>query len=761
MTNTANSKLQLSQNIHVDDVLQRIQSTVTHIDTTVGQLHEDVQELLARTRAQDSHCSDGTGKEDIPGYPDPFHGRKDDVATIVKRLTDKHSTSHHAWITGTTGIGKTALALAVINDSTVKETFGKYRFWVPCFKATSPQHLLRTLYTQLSITARSHDSLDTLIQELSATPHKRLILLDRFETSWSSDGVEDRNRVEEILIRLGKLPNVALLVTITSEESSPPKLSKIEWMHHRLELLDPDAAVEIFNSHYPNQDPKAVKELMDAIDRIPMFIKLIAIEANGSQISVQDLLAECRNGGSKTMDERIKTTFDMVTRRQNIETMTLLAVLSMLPAGTRPDKLGIWAPTKISNTTVSFLHKTAFVPNPKRSDSNPHKLVLFAIFRSYIQRHGMVPPGVNRHVRDACYKFVLDHKSYPDDSGFKDDLAQLASEEDNIYNLLRQKDDKVFEPKRAQALVAFSYYFSKTKQSIEFANLAKTVAKAAGDDRSYAETLQVLGKLYHREARYSEACDHFDEARRLFKKLRDKPQSGECTLQLVRTWRYMAEETTNLKKMKKTTMQAVKELSSNKKDHYHVSRAELGLGHHLLHAQEWEKARTSFTEALNFFEKSKNLGSASECLHNLARIEATQTVNYPLAIDLSQKALEYAEESGDDSLVTYALGLLACYHLLSRNFEKAAGILLKSHPKAIALGDLLVIALVNEQLGYLYAATKDRQKAIEFYQDSRQKFDAIGSTIAGDKGRKRCDDNLKILQQGEQFDFRQVKLNRF
>ncbi|KAH9484859.1 hypothetical protein JR316_0001761 [Psilocybe cubensis] len=791
----------VSHNVRVAEVLTSLRSTMNRVDENVIIMKDQVQRLMDCTQTQQPHCSESTGKDDIPTNFDTFYGRVDDVATIVQCLTDQHNgndSRQHVWINGPPGIGKTSLALELIRHPAVVKTFGKYRFWVPCTKVMSHQHFIRILYTQLSITARSYDGLETLIDELSATNDRRLVLLDHFETVWDLDGVdESQSRVQGILSRLASLPNVTLLVTITSSQP-PPKHPRFQWLDTKLDVLDSEFAVEVFNFHYEGQNREEVKSLLDKVDRIPLLIKLMAIDARNSKMSIADLAEEQGNGRSTSMDNRIKSSFDVILRDSNPEVLELFAVLSMLPAGTTFDRLGkIWAPTRTDPTTgqqktiatssnVSSLQSSAFLVNLKATDkSESNKLLLFAIFRKYIRQHNMVSREVKRHVLDACYEYVTKRRSHPDDAHFKSYISELASEEDNIICLLQETDSSAPDPKRrAQALVGFSYYLSKKKQSVECARVARDAAHAAKDDRSLAQALVLLGKLCHRVAKYDEACEHFVGAQSIFAdKLGDKAHAAECLLDLVRTWRYMEKGTKSISEMKKITEKANKMLTSTKpkpnskeakkgagqsKDgtdevnryRYNVARGKLGLGRHYLYTQDWQKAKVFFEDALAVFQELNNSGSTSECLHNLAKIEATSKANYQRAIELARQALVAADESGEDTLVTYAFELLACYYLITRDYKSATDVLLESIPKTISLGDLLIISRVNEQLAYLYAAVAQRDKAVKCYDESRVGFGKIQGTPGGRAGRARCERNLEVLRR-EPFHFEQIELNRF
>lgn len=238
--------LQISQHLRVEGVLDKILSQNTQLVGDVSKMSKQLDRIEASFKPHSSPYA--IGKVDIPFPQKLFLGRDHDVAAIIGLLSDKLTS--RVCITGIGGMGKTLLALSVIHHPIIQQIFGVYRLWVPCIKATSPDLLRRTLYTQLSITAQSYDSLDVLVKELRATEDRRLILLDNLETPWYSRA-EPTNQayISDIVSRLAEIPQIALMVTVTS--SFTPG-SQIQWKHYPLPPLMASAARETFIEMYPD-----------------------------------------------------------------------------------------------------------------------------------------------------------------------------------------------------------------------------------------------------------------------------------------------------------------------------------------------------------------------------------------------------------------------------------------------------------------------------------------------------------------------------
>ena len=106
-----------------------------------------------------------TTLQDIPPRREIFVGRQSAVRELASLLAAEATS--RVCITGPGGMGKTSVALAVMENAVVKEAFRQeHQFWVPCVEAKSADLLHRILYTQLRIT---EDSYDTLIMELNAS----------------------------------------------------------------------------------------------------------------------------------------------------------------------------------------------------------------------------------------------------------------------------------------------------------------------------------------------------------------------------------------------------------------------------------------------------------------------------------------------------------------------------------------------------------------------------------------------------------------
>ncbi|KAJ7255086.1 hypothetical protein B0H12DRAFT_1183723 [Mycena haematopus] len=721
-------------------------------------------------------------REDMPLPHRILHGREPLVNEITSLLaTDSTS---RVCITGVGGMGKTSVGLAVA-ESVIKENIflKEHIFWVPCVEAKSPDLLRRILYAQLRITtAETYNSLEPLIAELDASKQQRLLLLDNFETPWLSGG--DQAKVHDILVRLAELPHIALLVTMTSGFTP----QDIEWQHRPLTPLDPAAAREAFKSKYRDAaggheliaDEPELDELLTSIGHIPLAITLTAASGGYLGISPDALLQDWREEGTemmsghrtRSMDDTIRLSMERGAVKSNSEALELLAVLSLLPAGTTGSNLDWWAPMLTASrrhAAVKTLRIAALIEFQSDGQFATSHIFVRPTIQAYMSHKGRISTGVRDKVHDACYKFVLDHKSIPDDSKFKADLEALASEETNIQGLLMEIPVNAPRPNAVDALVAFGLYQSWTKPSTVIASHALAVARAVHDrshvtDRDAARRVAAahacLGKSLFELDRYEEACPHFEEAAVRFKDLpggSDLHCAGQASMELLETWTCIGTKPSSELTMLAREAQA--NISYGETSKYHVARGLLGSGYFLWWSNRQDEALEKFSAAKVLFEHLGCPASAAESLYRMAKTYAVRG-DYAKALPIMKDALEKADQSGEIGLICNTLRATARYLRVLGSYDEASALFPRLLSLAQAKGAPLDIAQSLELLAYKCAAMMDLPGARVAYEAARIHFNKVQSTRMGGKGVDRSSHNLRRLEgirEMNQSNFSQLK----
>ncbi|KAI0289129.1 P-loop containing nucleoside triphosphate hydrolase protein [Russula brevipes] len=212
-----------------------------------------------------------------PIRPQVFFGRDAELKRIVDLIFSSESPARVA-ILGPGGVGKTALAHAVLTHDRVVSRFGDSRYLIPCESLTSQDALLVALADRLSLlqpgTTSDSYSVGLESRVLSVLASEVCILcLDDFESPWDQPG-PSRRAVELLLADITALPSVTVLVTMRGSER--PK--ETAWT---LPMLPPltnfgrGAAKRAWECLAGTYDEWAEK-LIDAVDCLPLAVTLLA-----------------------------------------------------------------------------------------------------------------------------------------------------------------------------------------------------------------------------------------------------------------------------------------------------------------------------------------------------------------------------------------------------------------------------------------------------------------------------------------------------
>ncbi|KAJ7833040.1 hypothetical protein B0H14DRAFT_3711506 [Mycena olivaceomarginata] len=649
--NEALEQFHITSEISAEVLLERIKLQVGSMPEQLDRIERAINEI------NKPHSAPTTlTRQDMPSRRERIHGRQSIVEDIASLLGNEATS--RVCIFGPGGMGKTNLLLAVVDRTDANKTFHQeHRFWIPCIEAKSADLLRRIIYTQLRITADSYDTLEPLIKELDSSKERRILLLHRFEIPWLS---HDQDEVRNILAQLAKLSHVSLLVTMTS---SFPRDVNIKWQQRELSALDVEAARSLFKEQYPNvaEVPK-LDDLLNAIGCMPLAIVLMANLGNKLQLSPERLMDQWRKLGTEmisqgtsalgSMDQTISMSMKEVASQP--EASDLLAILSMLPAGTiGRDLVERWARNlKSPITALEALRNVGFVEQGK-GDFETSRISVLPTIQAYMTHRDRISKEIRQQVHDAY------------------DIQALALEEINIQGLLRQINAENSSPKALDALIDFSLYHHTTKLSTGAAQRALDVATAVKDNRHIAESHRCLGKISLRLDRYDDACDHLKKARALYKssEARNLVRAGQCSMDLAETLMLMD----NKLEARDAVLEANEYLSHHGNE-YHTARGCLIHGHFLWWNGEYDKALSLLESAKRIFKKLNRPSSTSECLLFIARTHVSRK-EYAKALPIATKAVSEAERAGDKRREAQSLQNIAISLICSGSHDEAVGII--------------------------------------------------------------------------------------
>ncbi|KAF8145807.1 hypothetical protein K438DRAFT_1991483 [Mycena galopus ATCC 62051] len=228
------------------------------------------------------------------------------------------------------------------------------------------------------------------------------------------------------------------------------------------------------------------------------------------------------------------------------EALTLLAILSILPAGTTGAALRWWAPTLTSPSAAVGTLRTAALKGHGHFETT--RIFVRPTIQSYMSHQGRIAS----EIRD------------------EDDLTALASEQTYIRGILMETPVHAPRPNAYVKVVRYPDVDAAT--------------------RRLAEAHRCLGKALLALDQYEEACPHFDKARDRFKSLTGVPTS-----------------TAPLESFPKATQT---DLCHDESERYHVARGLLGFGRFLWvwRPDRLDEALETLSTAKAIFEERDCLG---------------------------------------------------------------------------------------------------------------------------------------------------------
>jgi len=506
--------------------LKSIQSLTQFVADQVVLVRNDIRnfgQVVASVKQEAS--SKKLERQDMPSKPAVFYGRDDLVEKTSKLLSSEAAL--HMCILGPGGMGKTSLALAIIESPLVKAKFQEeHRVWVPCVEATSASLFLQVLYTSLRVQRQTDSVMSDILYELKSSNEPYLLLLDNFETPWNTTNESDQKRVEETLHKLNQLGHVSILITMRG--SQPPTID-VDWHPEKIPATDKDACRRICQRINPawNLDPD-IDDLVDAVGCMPFAITLMAYRGRKSGWSAGALLDEWRQRGTDMwspdgslesgMNKSISLSVDSDFVRSDPDALHLLATLSMLPAGTTRKNLTYWVPKeRLTSGAITTLSEAALLQTAGQdNDDASQTLFVLPVIQSFMIHRNRITEHIQQYVRSALCKYILDHACRYRDPTFKANAEALAREDVNIQSILvGPTDDIRSDDHLVRALLAFSWYRRDTKPLLAVAEHTLNMAKANGNKQYIAETLLCLGSSYSEIDNYIEANRVLEECSQL------------------------------------------------------------------------------------------------------------------------------------------------------------------------------------------------------------------------------------------------------
>jgi len=716
---------------------------------------EDIDKYLVKSKRSATLLpSDAAVRQEIPLKPEVFHGRDDFVQDIARLLLQEETS--RVCILGPGGMGKTSVSLAVVESPLIKEWFpGGNLVWVPCIEATSATLLLEILYIQLQVPGDKQVTLEKIISELNASKEPRLILFDNFETPWNVPG-RNKKQVTDILRKIAMLSHIAILVTMRGRY--PPCDKAIKWQSKDIKTIDEAACLRIYHDINPGSetDPD-VARLLAALGHMPFAVTLMATLGVEGQSTAKDLLEAWLKSSSdissddleQSMNRTIRLSVESDFVKRNPNAIALLAIMSLLPAGTTKENLHWWAPaleTSMISSAIATLSQVALLIKNKRENSASPVLFVVSVVQSFMLQQDWITDEIWKQIHLSCCEFVLAHACRFDDLTFPKNSKALIAEDTNIQSILFSSTSQYTTQfdRTMETCIAFGWHRCDTKPNLEIANNIVMAAKDSGVQRYIASALWCLGKTYYQLGDKQSSCDHLQEAYQLFNNLppgevKLQRLSGQCGIDLVTAVR-MALPVKRKGEVLSLAQDVEKKCAALSDDVIH-GRSLVRLGTVLHHARQPQKALYYLDQARTMLKAMGNLPNLATACQFISRVHYDEG-RLPEALDAIEEAWKHAElthRSRIQANISLAFGKV----LFSANKDAKAWKWIEiALMKASNTGDQLGIARALEYMGYGYLRRGDYQNAYGAYEAAAERYlGTIDVHVV-----KLCKDNMARIE---------------
>jgi len=664
-----------------------------------------------------------------------IYGRDEFITQVIEQIDDKNTP---LTLFGPPGIGKSAVAAAVVHDKRTFKYFGHRRHWAHFGGITTLEKFLDILYGSLILNADEYTAdfpissslnpsksqqLNALISVLHTKTSPRLLVLNDFEGIW------DRERVAigPILQALSGIHNLTVLITMQGALVPPPSVWRLE-----ITALSPRDAKLLFLTVYPHSD-SALNDLLLALDYLPLAIVLVAHACLTYGVKPSVLMDRWSKGKvellefeGKSLEASINSSMQASSVIASPSAAKLLRILTMLPAGILPDDLATMAPS-IGNIDEI----TGMLTNMSLASVRQEKRIgLLSPVKTHLLKYQQLDDESRRNIYFYHFKLAEEGLKNPGDALFANSMRKLVQNQRNIESVLMDALEDGCIP-AIEATLQYSSPRCAIKPRVDILERAVKAAKAEeaskpeiiarqdGTMSLTARCLQRLGEMRIDAGNYEKGRiqemnfekNYFPQAMERFEKLGDSNAIAYCQIYVAQGIWINAQE------------QGIQHLEKTRDDFVAMgdtagaAKCDLRLGGLYIESRRGSKVADASAACKRALAQSNDAYHTALCNKLLSRIYMS-IGRMDDARSLLDTALKTLQKSGDRAAVAECLKSLATLYLHSKRLDDARATQRQVIAELTWLGKDLDVAFTKWRLGHIC----DDEEAVELFQEAIPQF---------------------------------------
>jgi len=470
---------------------------------------------------------------------------------------------------GAGGIGKTSIALTVLDHDRIKQRFGHHRRFIRCdrFPASSA-HLLRHLSDVIGAGVENPKNLNSLVRTFLSSK-EILIVLDNAESILDPQGT-DAQEIYGVVEELSQFSNICVCIT-SRISTTPPDCKCVD-----VPTLSMDAARDTFYRIYDNDADRsnAVSSILEQLDFHPLSITLLATVARENKWDTSRLIREWEQRRTDVLrtqhNKSLATTIELslaspLFRGLGPDARALLGVVAFFPQGVGENNLEWLFPT-ISNRADIF-DKFCILSLTHRSNGF---ITMLAPLRDYLSPEDPKTSSLLCITKERYFTRISIeiNPNRPDFGGTRwitsedvnvehllDVFTAIDANSDDVWvacinfmahlvwhkgrlTILRPKIEGLPDDHRSKpgCLFQLSRLFDSVGNHVERKQLlvhSLTISRARGSDNLVAAALMELSNVNQPIGLYQEGIRQAEEASEILERLGDTAEQAHCLIRLA------------------------------------------------------------------------------------------------------------------------------------------------------------------------------------------------------------------------------------